>query len=86
MRLESDQDYHVRRARAELDLAYRSECRTAMEAHLRLSTLHMQKLNGSQSASRGPGLHGFGSPLAGAPSPWRTEGSVREGELEVLWR
>lgn len=41
---ETDHDYHVRRARAEFDLAYRSDCRAATESHLRLSSLHMQRL------------------------------------------
>ena len=40
---DNDQDlqYHVGRARAELDLAYRAEHRSAAEAHMRLSALHM---------------------------------------------
>lgn len=44
MLVETSRDYHMRRARAELDLAYRSQCGEAMEAHLRLSALHMAKL------------------------------------------
>ena len=54
MILETDHDYHMRRARAEFDLAYRSECRPAIESHLRLSVLHMQRLNSAQPAP--PGL------------------------------
>lgn len=41
---ESDREFHDRRARAELDLAYRSASYPAMSAHLRLSSLHMAKL------------------------------------------
>ena len=41
---ESQHDYHARRARDELDLAYRAEARPIMEAHLRLSALHMAEL------------------------------------------
>ena len=41
---ESQHDYHTRRARDELDLAYRAEARPIMEAHLRLSALHMAEL------------------------------------------
>ena len=41
---ESQHDYHTRRARDELDLAYRAEARPIMEAHLRLSALHMARL------------------------------------------
>ena len=36
-------DYHVTRARAELDQAYRAEPRVAAEAHMRLSLLHMER-------------------------------------------
>ncbi len=35
--------YHIERARAELDLAYRAEQRCAAEAHMRLSALHMEQ-------------------------------------------
>ena len=42
--METDRDYHQRRARAELDLAYRADPRRAMVAHLRLSSLHMAAL------------------------------------------
>jgi len=41
---ESQHDYHTRRAREELDLAYRAEARRIMEVHLRLSALHMAEL------------------------------------------
>ena len=44
MLCESQHDYHTRRARDELDLAYRAEARSVMEAHLRLSALHMAEL------------------------------------------
>jgi hypothetical protein len=57
---ESDHDYHTRRARAELDLAYRSECRSAMESHLRLSSLHMRRLASLETVAR---LAGLRSPL-----------------------
>ncbi|HEY0012937.1 MAG TPA: hypothetical protein VGB79_08810 [Allosphingosinicella sp.] len=43
MRIE-DKDYHMERARSELDWAYRPERETVAEAHLRLSSLHMQRL------------------------------------------
>ena len=35
--------YHIDRARAELDLAYRAEKASAAEAHMRLSALHMEQ-------------------------------------------
>lgn len=44
MPIETSREYHMRRARVELDLAYRAEKRTAMEAHLKLSALHMARL------------------------------------------
>ncbi len=44
MQPESDRDYHTRRAREELDRAYRADRWTAMSAHFRLSSLHMQKV------------------------------------------
>ena len=37
-------DYHRDRVREELDLSYRARSRRAAEAHLRLSSLHMQRL------------------------------------------
>ena len=52
---EASYDYHLRRARAELDLAYRSECHAAMESHLRLSSLHMQRLGGLKASVRPSG-------------------------------
>lgn len=39
-----DPDYHQERARSELDLAYRAESHNAAEAHMRLSSLHMRRL------------------------------------------
>lgn len=42
--MENKHEYHVRRAREELDLAYRSERRAVSTAHLQLSALHMAEL------------------------------------------
>lgn len=44
MPIESGRDYHMQRVRDELDLAYRAEGWAAMEAHLKLSALHMARL------------------------------------------
>ncbi len=41
---EDDREYHLRRVRAELDLAYRSRISAAAAAHMRLSALHMRAL------------------------------------------
>ena len=38
-----DKDYHVARARAELDAAYRAEPSSAAEAHLKLAAIHMRR-------------------------------------------
>jgi hypothetical protein len=53
-----DRDYHVERARQELDLSYRAEGRLAAAAHMRLAALHM--------ASVEPGVaeHAFGGQQA----------------------
>jgi hypothetical protein len=40
---EQDHAYHVERARAELDAAYRAERADVAAAHLRLSALHMRR-------------------------------------------
>jgi hypothetical protein len=44
MLTENDKDFHLYRAREELDLAYRSECDTAASAHMKLSVLHMRRI------------------------------------------
>ena len=40
---ESEHEFHVRRAREELDLAYRADLHSAMAVHFRLSALHMAR-------------------------------------------
>ena len=42
--METKHEYHVRRAREELDCAYRSDRSAVTAAHLRLSALHMAQL------------------------------------------
>ena len=54
-----NRDYHMRRAREEMDEAYRAAGWTAANAHCRLSSLHMQRvreLAPSASASGRGGL------------------------------
>jgi hypothetical protein len=63
MLMEPARDYHMRRARVELDLAYRASQRQAMEAHLKLSALHMARLR-EHTAITAPEL-----PPARAPLP-----------------
>ena len=43
MRIDADREYHVERARAELDAAYRAAGSEAAEAHLRLCSMHMAR-------------------------------------------
>ena len=80
MIVETDHDYHMRRARDELDLAYRSECGAAMESHLRLSSLHMQRLKSSEPAVRPPGAQPFPCTAAGVLSLRSPERKAREVE------
>lgn len=43
MQGEADREYHVERARAELDAAYRAAGSEAAQAHLRLCSMHMAR-------------------------------------------
>lgn len=43
MRADSDREYHVERARAELDAAYRAAGSSAARAHLSLCSMHMAR-------------------------------------------
>ena len=43
MPAQADRDYHVERARAELDAAYRAVGSDAAQAHLRLCSMHMAR-------------------------------------------
>jgi hypothetical protein len=42
---EIDRNYHLERARTELDAAYRAAHTVAAEAHIKLSALHMARLD-----------------------------------------
>jgi hypothetical protein len=50
-----DREYHVQRARAELDRAY-SATGPAAEAHMRLSSLHMKRLQLADESCDGSGV------------------------------
>ena len=39
---QDDLEYHVERARVELDLAYKAKGQSAADAHMRLASLHMK--------------------------------------------
>ena len=47
-----DKDFHVARARAELDAAYRAERSDVVTAHLKLSALHMRRAQQLAEAGR----------------------------------
>lgn len=81
---ESDHDFHMRRARAELDLAYRSEGRRAMESHLRLSSLHMQRLRDLQLTVRPAPVVTFIPTAAGVFTRARPTGPITTRELEAV--
>lgn len=48
-----ESEYHLERARVELDLGFRSEDCRAAEAHIRLSALHMQRMKELDQACGG---------------------------------
>ncbi len=51
MHAESDREYHIRRARNELDRAYRAPSYAASSAHFLLSALHMARLRVAPAAN-----------------------------------
>ena len=50
----ADVEYHLRRARSERDVAYRSGDGLASDIHMRLSALHLSQALLLQAARRGP--------------------------------
>ena len=46
-----DRDYHIDRARAELDRAYRTDNFAAASAHFRLASLHMKRVQDTVPAA-----------------------------------
>ena len=64
-----DKDYHIDRARAELDQAYRADNFAAARAHFRLASLHMKCLRNeappSAESQAVPLVDRLGSPPAG---------------------
>ena len=47
-----ERDYHIARARAELDAAYRAERSEVAAAHLKLCALHMRRAQGDPGPAR----------------------------------
>ena len=52
MNMDETGQYHMDRARAELDLAYRAEVTSAAEAHMRLAALHMERVRLAGAAAQ----------------------------------
>ncbi len=52
---DTDLLYHIQRARAELDLAYRAPHQRAADAHMKLSALHMHQIKQADEACGGAG-------------------------------
>lgn len=57
MPAEANKDFHLRRARAELDLAYRAPGHAAAAAHFKLSALHMARLRELETRPANPAHH-----------------------------
>jgi hypothetical protein len=53
---QEDREYHVERARAELDRAYSANGDAAADAHMRLSSLHMKRLQSADEECDGSGV------------------------------
>lgn len=49
-----DREYHTQRARIELDMAYRAERSEVANAHLRLSSLHMERARSAAQPQASP--------------------------------
>jgi hypothetical protein len=49
------QEYHVERARAEMDLAYRADSRPSADAHMKLAALHMARAKELDERCNGSG-------------------------------
>lgn len=55
MRADSDREYHIERARAELDAAYRAAGSDSARAHLGLCSMHMARAKALlEQAQRNP--------------------------------
>ena len=50
MGIDEDRDYHIARAQAELDSSHRATHRAAAEAHMKLSAMHMQRVQAAKTA------------------------------------
>ncbi|HEX8226038.1 MAG TPA: hypothetical protein VF605_19700 [Allosphingosinicella sp.] len=55
---QEDIEYHAQRARAELDQAHSAKDQAAAEAHMRLSSLHMKRVQSADEECGGSGVCG----------------------------
>jgi hypothetical protein len=64
-------EYHLRRARSEREVAYRSANELAADAHMCLSALHLQRALLLQAVGRGPveNIHPFRTPAISECKP-----------------
>lgn len=60
MIFEDEKDYHLTRARAEMDLAYRAPEASAAQAHMKLSALHMARIKALDPTNAGPAVEAPG--------------------------
>jgi hypothetical protein len=81
---ETDLEFHERRARAELDLAYRCENRPSMIAHLRLSSLHMARLRALLPVPRVARCRLIGDPASAAAMPGWVRQAEQMGEADLV--
>ena len=58
--MSADREYHLRRARSERHIAYRSADDRASNAHMRLSALHLQRALVLEEVDRSLGSNGRG--------------------------
>jgi hypothetical protein len=63
-----DRDYHIDRARTELDRAYRTDNTAAADAHFRLAALHMRRISEASDRSAEQAPHSLAESL-GATMP-----------------
>ena len=76
----SDVEYHLRRARSEREIAYRSGDAVAGDAHMRLSALHLRRALLLQAVRSAPvgNVHPFRSIASEAPAAVRGERSLAQ--------
>jgi hypothetical protein len=80
--MSTDVQYHLRRARAERDIAYRSAHAVAADVHMRLSALHLGQALLLQAVRRRP----LGNVLPLGPTRSRWSSGLPAGPMCVVGR